>query len=142
MTQSFGQKIKPFKRYAKGERWIGQARLPEHRYIGIPFEYDVSKPEYVDGFIIGTVVAYNKTEDKVAPYVKGDAKYGTPIGVVLEPQDLETDLNTSVYVKGAWDTNVVPLLGIDVADETELRKLNATVFNGLLFWDTTIPVHA
>lgn len=141
-TQDFGQKIKPFKRYATAERWVGQARLPDHRYIAHSFEYDVSKPEYVDNFIIGTVVALDRATHKVAPYTEGDAKYGTPIGIVLEPQDLETDLNTSVYVKGAWDTNVVPLRGIDVTDLAALAKFNGTNFEGTVYWDLTIPVRA
>lgn len=142
MTQSFGKKIKPFTRYATAERWTGQARLPEHRYIAFSYEYDVSKPEYVDAFKIGLVVAHDKASDRVAPYVEGDAKYGKPFGIVLEPQDIETDLNTSVYVKGAWDTAVVPIIGLDVQDEAALRKLNATNFHGLLLWDATIPLPA
>lgn len=140
--QSFGNKIKPFKRYAKAERFAGQARLPEHRYIAHPYEYDVSTQENVDKFIIGLVVAKHPTEDKVAPYVAGDDNYGKPFGVILEPQDLETDLMASVYVKGAWDTNVVPIVGLDTNDEAALRKLNGTNFLGVFYWDTTIPVPA
>lgn len=141
-SQSFGQKIKPFKRYAKAERWAGQARLPEHRYIAHPYEYDVSTQANVDAFVIGLVVAKHPTEDKVAPYTAGDANYGKPFGIILEPQDLETDLMASVYVKGAWDTNVVPIVGLDVTVDAQLRKLNATNFLGVLYWDTTIPVPA
>jgi hypothetical protein len=140
--QSFGQKVKGFKRYSKAERWIGQARLPEHRYIAHAFEYDYEQPGAVDGFIIGTVMARDVATDKVAPYVEGDARYGVPFGICLEPQDIETDLMTSVYLKGAWDTSVVPIQGIDVTDAAALRKLNATCVHGLLYWDTTLPTPA
>ena len=146
----YGVKIKPFKRFAKADRWVGQGRLPEHRYIAFPFEYDTSVAGNVTKFEIGLVVAkhpakladgttVNPKAGEVAPYVKGDALLGRPFGILLEPQDLETDLNTSIYLKGAWDTAVSPIKGLDVLDETELRKLNATNIHGVLFWDTTLP---
>lgn len=141
-SQTLGQKIKGFKRYATAERWTGQARLPEHRYIAHSFEYDVSKSEYVDGLIIGVVVAHDPATDKVAPYKEGDAVYGKPFGIVLEPVDLETEINQSVYVKGAWDTDVIPLRGLDFTNDADLRKLNATNFHGLVYWDATIPTPA
>ncbi|GAA5500466.1 hypothetical protein Dxin01_00187 [Deinococcus xinjiangensis] len=139
MTQSFGKKVSTFQRFAKMERNAGQARVPGRIYVAHSFEYDVSVAGAADAFVVGLVVALDAASDKIAPYVKGDAKWGTPLGVILEPSDLETDINVSVYVQGTWDTDVIPVVGLDISDAAELRKLNATNYHGTLTWNLTMP---
>lgn len=67
---------------------------------------------------------------------------GEPIGLILDTRDLETELNVPVYLKGAWDSGVVPFVGIDVNSPSEMRKLNARNWMGIVFWDTRLPVLA
>ena len=73
----YGQKITQFKRYSKGERWVGQARLPEHRYIAFPYVYDTTADQAIEKFVIGRVVAKypvgHALAGEVAPYIKDDA---------------------------------------------------------------------
>lgn len=150
----YGQKISPWKRTAQTTNIVGQARLPEYEYTAYPFMYDTSVQEHLDQYGQMLVVAKYPAKDAdgnvhpkagmVAPYKKDDPELGRPIGVLIEPVDLYKDVNVSVHARGAWDTDVVPLSGgnFDVNDEAELRKLNATNWNGVLVWNTLIPTPA
>jgi hypothetical protein len=153
---TYGAGITTFKRYAKAQN-TGQARIPEWTYYGKSFVYDANgNPDHVTAFKNGLLIArYPATHPtnalEIAPFKPGDANLGTPIGVMLEGGDLELDLNTSVYLKGAWDTNIFPLYIFDAAAPGKTRALNSTTdaailrglngrdWDGIVFWDNILP---
>ena len=146
---NYGQKITSFTRYATATR-TGQARLPEIPYYAQAYVYDTSVVANITAFKNGLIVALYTGVDPskiglVAPFNDGDVDWGTPIGVILEANDLETDDNVSVYLAGGWDTSAKPGFALSTLDGpldlslpgsvTALARFHAKVIKGAVYWN-------